>query len=70
MKDFQDLILDGTKIGWHADRVKAWENGKRIDTVNIDISLTIECNYACGFCYAMFQENERKIINKKNIFEF
>ena len=30
MKDFQDLILDGTKIGWHADRVKAWENGKRI----------------------------------------
>ena len=22
MKDFQDLILDGTKIGWHADRVK------------------------------------------------
>lgn len=70
MNDFQDLILDGTKISWHANRVKAWENGERIPPVTIDMALTRACNYACGFCYAMFQENERKIINKKNIFDF
>ena len=70
MNDFQDLILDGTKISWHADRVKAWENGKKIAPITIDMALTRACNYSCGFCYAMFQENERKIINKKNIFEF
>ena len=40
MKDFQDLILDGTKIGWHADRVKAWENGQRVAPVTIDMALT------------------------------
>ena len=70
MKDFQDLILDGTKIKWHAERIKAWENGEKIAPITIDMALTRACNYSCGFCYAMLQENERKVINKKNIFEF
>ena len=34
------------------------------------MALTRACNYSCGFCYAMLQENERKVINKKNIFDF
>jgi MoaA/NifB/PqqE/SkfB family radical SAM enzyme len=34
------------------------------------MALTRACNYSCGFCYAMFQENDRKIINKKVIFDF
>ena len=24
------LILDGTKIGWHMDRVQAWMDGKKV----------------------------------------
>ncbi len=64
------LILDGTKINWHLDRVEAWQRGERIAPITIDMSLTRACNYSCGFCYAMFQENDRKIINKKVIFEF
>ena len=70
MNDFHDLILDGTKIGWHSERVAAWERGERIAPITIDMALTRACNYSCGFCYAMFQENERKVINKKNIFDF
>ena len=69
-KDHQDLILDGTKLAWHLDRVEKWQKGERIAPITIDMALTRACNYSCGFCYAMFQENDRKIINKKVIFEF
>ena len=70
MKDHQDLILDGTKLNWHLDRVEKWKKGESIAPITIDMALTRACNYSCGFCYAMFQENDRKIINKKVIFEF
>ena len=29
-KDHQDLILDGTKLAWHLDRVEKWQRGERI----------------------------------------
>ena len=70
LTEHQDLILDGTKIGWHKERVEAWERGERIAPITIDMALTRACNYSCGFCYAMFQENERKIINKRVINDF
>ena len=65
-----DLILDGTKIGWHLDRVQAWERGERIAPITIDMALTRACNFACGYCYAMLQENDRKVVNQKIIYEF
>jgi MoaA/NifB/PqqE/SkfB family radical SAM enzyme len=58
--DRTELILDGTKIGWHLDRIRAWERGERIAPVTIEMALTRVCNYACSFCYAMFQENDRQ----------
>ena len=27
MDEHKELILDGTKINWHLDRVQAWERG-------------------------------------------
>jgi len=57
------LILDGTKIGWHLDRVKAWERGERIAPITIDMALTRACNYSCHFCYAMLQENDRHVVS-------
>lgn len=65
-----DLILDGTKIEWHAERIKAWENGERIAPITIDMALTRSCNYACHFCYAMLQENLRKKIDRDVIYSF
>ena len=56
------LILDGTKIGWHLDRVRAWERGERFAPITIDMALTRACNYGCSFCYAMLQENDRAVI--------
>ena len=70
MTDHTELILDGTKIAWHQDRIRAWERGERIAPITIDMALTRACNFACHYCYAMLQENDRKVINKKVIFDF
>jgi MoaA/NifB/PqqE/SkfB family radical SAM enzyme len=66
----QNLILDGTKLDWHLDRVRAWERGERIAPITIDMALTRACNYGCNFCYAMFQENDRKVVNREVIYNF
>jgi MoaA/NifB/PqqE/SkfB family radical SAM enzyme len=70
MSDHAELILDGTKIPWHMDRVRAWERGERIAPITIDMALTRACNYACHFCYAMLQENDGHTITKEVITGF
>jgi MoaA/NifB/PqqE/SkfB family radical SAM enzyme len=64
------LILDGTKIAWHQDRIQAWQRGERIAPITIDMALTRACNYGCHFCYAMMQENDRLPITKEVMFNF
>lgn len=64
------LVLDGTKIGWYPERIAAWKRGERIAPVTIDWAVTRRCNYACEFCYAMLQENERKEQTKEIAFNF
>ena len=44
--------------------------GYQIAPITIDMALTRACNYACHYCYAMLQENDRKIINRQVIFDF
>lgn len=58
----QKLIMDGHKLPWHIDRVRAWERGERIAPVLIDMALTRQCQMSCSFCYAMLQENARSEI--------
>ena len=64
------MILDGTKLGWHLDRVRAWERGERIAPITIDMALTRACNFACFFCYAMLQENDRSQITTDVMYRF
>ena len=42
---------------------------ERVAPITIDMALTRACNYSCGFCYAMFQENDEKLLIKI-IFDF
>jgi MoaA/NifB/PqqE/SkfB family radical SAM enzyme len=70
LAEHTDLILDGTKIGWHLDRVRAWERGERIAPITVDMALTRACNFSCNYCYAMLQENDRKVIDREVIFNF
>lgn len=69
-QEHTNLILDGTKIAWHQDRIAAWERGERIAPITIDMALTRACNYGCNYCYAMMQENERLPITKEVMFNF
>lgn len=66
----EKLILDGTKIAWHKERIEAWERGERIAPITVDMSLTRACNYGCHYCYAMMQENERLPITKETMERF
>ena len=66
----EQLILDGTKIAWHKDRVDAWLRGERIAPITIDMALTRACNYRCVYCYATLQENERKKITQQVMYDF
>ena len=70
IEEHMNIILDGTKIGWHQDRIQAWERGERIAPITIDMALTRACNYACNFCYAILQENDRQVIKKDVIINF
>ena len=68
-----DIILDGVKIQWYADRVRAWERGERIAPVTIDLSLLPidNCLYACTYCYSKrFQRNQGYPITRKHITDF
>lgn len=69
-KEDNKLILDATKIYWHQERIKEWEEGKRIAPVTIDMALTRACNYGCHFCYARLQENDRFDITEEVIENF
>lgn len=70
MQEHVDLILDGTKIQWHLDRVAAWERGEKFAPITIDMALTRACNFACHYCYAMLQENDRKTIDTNVMYSF
>lgn len=61
------LILDSHKLGYHFERVSAWEAGERIAPVSVDMALTRACGAMCAFCYAMVQEpQERSSIKVDN----
>ncbi len=64
------LILDGHKLMWHEDRLKAWMNGERIAPITIDCALTRGCTYRCVYCYGQLQTNNEKKITKDVIFRF
>lgn len=68
--DHARLILDGTKINWHTERLRMWERGERFAPISIDMALTRACQYRCAFCYAAQQENDRHTITKEVIFDF
>lgn len=65
-----DLVLDGTKVGWYRDRIEAWERGEKIAPVTMDVAWTRKCNYACEFCYAQMQASVGKEITREIAFQF
>jgi MoaA/NifB/PqqE/SkfB family radical SAM enzyme len=52
-----ELILDGHKLAWHAERVRALLAGERVAPITIDCALTRRCTYRCVYCYGQLQAN-------------
>lgn len=69
-QELQEMVLDGTKIAWHTDRLAAWDRGERIAPITIDMALTRKCDASCWFCYAQLQENDRHEITQPVIEAF
>lgn len=65
-----EYLLDGSKVGWYPDRIRAWERGEKIAPITIDAAWTRKCQYSCEFCYAQMQANDGKEITKKIALEF
>lgn len=70
VKENPYYILDGHKLLWHADRVRAWLRGERIAPITMDCALTRACTYKCVYCYSALQENEPRPMTKDVIFRF
>jgi hypothetical protein len=70
LTDHTDLILDGTKMAWHLDRVRAWERGERIAPITIDMALTRACTTRATSATRCLQENDRQTITKDVIVNF
>ena len=70
LKENHNMVLDGHKLSYHLDRVKAWLEGERIAPITVDMALTRSCNYKCVYCYGTLQENERQVLTKQILFDF
>jgi len=66
----QSMTLDGSNIGYHRERVEAWERGERIAPVFMDIAWTRKCQAACHFCYAQAQASEGGEITREIAMQF
>jgi len=60
-----EMLMDGHKLAWHMDRVRAWDRGERIAPILIDMALTRRCDARCRFCYASLQANEGYTITEQ-----
>jgi MoaA/NifB/PqqE/SkfB family radical SAM enzyme len=65
-----ELVLDGTKVGWYPERIAAWDRGEKIAPITMDVAWTRKCNYACEFCYAMLQASKGKEITREIALNF
>lgn len=66
----KELVLDGTKLAWHKDRVEAMLAGERVAPITIDCALTRACTYKCVYCIGKLQENEGRRIHRDAAMRF
>jgi MoaA/NifB/PqqE/SkfB family radical SAM enzyme len=66
----QSMTLDGSNVGYHRERVEAWERGERIAPIFMDIAWTRKCQAACHFCYAQAQASEGGQITREHAMHF
>ncbi|SFQ24154.1 Radical SAM superfamily enzyme, MoaA/NifB/PqqE/SkfB family [Lachnospiraceae bacterium XBB1006] len=67
----EKLILDGSKVLWHKERIEQWKRGEKFAPITIDCALTTKCSYRCIYCYGKMQcINQSDNLDKETIFNF
>lgn len=67
----EKLILDGSKVLWHRERIEQWRRGERFAPVTIDCALTTRCSYRCVYCYGKMQcINQSDNLSEETILNF
>ena len=67
----EQLIVDGTKVGYWPERIAAWQRGEKIAPITVDCAMSRGCNAACSFCYATLQSSESATkITKEHFLNF
>lgn len=67
----EKLILDGSKVLWHKERIEQWRKGERFAPITIDCALTTKCSYRCVYCYGKMQcINQSDNLGEETILNF
>lgn len=67
----ESLLLDGSKVLWHKERIEQWKRNERFAPITIDCALTTHCSYRCVYCYGKMQcINQSENLDKETIFNF
>lgn len=67
----EKLILDGSKVLWHKERIEQWRKGERFAPITIDCALTTRCSYRCIYCYGKMQcINQSENMDEQTILHF
>jgi len=67
------LILDGTKLPYHMDRVKAWLDGERVAPITVEWALSRKCTYRCkydNYCYTEKERTQNDVITRRVAYRF
>jgi len=55
--------IDGHKLGYHVDRVKAWLDGETVWPIYMEISPSGACNHRCTYCALDFMAYQRRFLD-------
>ncbi len=48
-------MMEGHKLFWHLDRLRAWQKEEKIVPLHMDIGISKGCTIGCVYCYGVFQ---------------
>lgn len=66
-RDQGNLILDGSKICFHKERLESYLRGDRVAPLTIECAITTICNYKCVFCSKKFEKIDDQVIMDEDV---
>lgn len=67
MKD-KKIFMDGSKLDYHPNEVRAWLKGEQIYPIHVEVSPTSGCNHRCVICCVDYKQHNRQDLTKELMF--